>query len=174
LGGSAAELQAGFGVDGGLEVGPVDIVHFVEGVEVDGDFFGGVLFDEYLDSGLEFLVIDAFREVIDGAFFVFDAEGVQEGGQEGSFVFHEPAAEEGGGGDVHAGATEHIDHVLVAVGAGFTLEEDGSDFAGVGDGGECGLVELFVVGEGGFDDFPGQGGRHETEEFVGAEHESWG
>ena len=61
------ELQARFGVEGGLEVGPIHLVHLSERIEIDGDLFGRMLLQQELDGCLEFLVVHGFREVIDGA-----------------------------------------------------------------------------------------------------------
>ncbi|MFM1942023.1 MAG: hypothetical protein RI897_1005 [Verrucomicrobiota bacterium] len=161
--GGLGQLEAWLGVECGLEVGPIDLIHFCECVEVDGDLFVGVLIEERFDGGVEFVVVDLFGEVIDGAVFMFDTELIEEVAEDGGFAFHEPAADEGGGGEVHSGAAEHIDHILMAVDLGFALQEDGADFTGFCDGREGAFVEILIVGEGGFDDFIRQLGRHETE-----------
>ena len=69
----------------GFKVGPAGIVHSVKGVEVKDDHIAVVIGEKIVDRGGERIVGDGFGQLLDNAFFVFNAERVEELGEQKDF-----------------------------------------------------------------------------------------
>jgi hypothetical protein len=98
------------------------------------------------------------------------SERVQEIHQHGRVFFHQPGADEGGGGGIEMRLGQRGQHRGVPLGARLAFEKNRADVLGFGDGGERGFVGRLVRLEDEGQNVIRQRGRHETEEFVGLEH----
>ena len=129
-----------------------------------------MLGEQRVHGGLELRVVHGFGQVVHHAFFVRDADALEEVSEDGLVPLEQPAAQQSAGGEFHAGPAEIGDHAGVAGRAGLLIKEDSPHLAGGGNGVDGGAIKLAVVGVGVFEDVRRQDGRHEPEEFVGGQH----
>jgi hypothetical protein len=116
-------------------------------VEVNFHEFGIKVFAEGGDDFSELFLGRRFGEFVDGAvFFVGDAETVEERAEEFAMGADEPDLEDLGSEGVVRAHREVGGDVFKLFGFGFSFEEDGPEFAELGDRTNGGFVEGFFVG----------------------------
>lgn len=116
-------------------------------MEVNFYEFGIEVFAEGGDDFGKFFFGRRFGEFVDGAvFFVGDAETVEERAEEFAMGADEPDLEDLSGESVVGSHPEVGGDVFKLFGFGFSFEEDGPEFAELGDRTDGGFVEGFFVG----------------------------
>ena len=165
-------MQPRVGFEQCFQVRPAGGIHVVECVQINGHDFVRIFAEQNFDGGFQLRVIHRRRQILHHAVFVRDAKRVQKIHQHRRVFFHQPGADEGGGGAVELGLGQRGKHRGVPLSARLALQKNRADVLGFGDGGERGLVGRLVGLEDEGQNIIRQRGRHETEEFVGLEQKN--
>lgn len=159
----SAKLQPFVSFEHGLEVGPFDLVHFIEGIEVNGDDFRGVFREHGIYGRAQLSIIHRGGQVLNNALLVRDAQGVEKITKQVFVFFKQPGAKQIGRDGFQGGFGERGQDSGMLLGPGLTLKKNRAHFARVGHRAECGFVERFVVLVSVREDFGRQRRRHEAD-----------
>jgi hypothetical protein len=165
-----AKLQARLGLQHRFQVGPLDFVHRVEGVEIDGDFLGRILGQKTPPRRRSIWRPRRWRAGRPRRRLCGRCPARPERRQHGSLLLHQPLPQEVGRDQLQARTREHGRHVLMPRRAGRALEKSGAQFLGLRDGIEGRAIKLLVVVVRAFNDAHRQGRRHEPKQFVRCQH----
>ncbi len=152
---------------------PALFVERLEGVEINRDDGGIVLFQKRVDGSDERVLGRCGREFFDGAVFVVgDAEAVEEIAEQFGVRADQPDLQQMRGDAFVHFAPEGVLHPRVPLAARLALDEDGPQFPLLGEGVDGRFVERLLSLVDIAEKLLGDGGREGGENFVGLRHKS--
>ena len=129
------------------QVRPAPFLLHIEDVQVKAHDLGIVVLHQFGNAGVQTLVIENLGQIaVDGAFaIVQDAQRVAKGAEHGLMAGHEPGLEQVLAQGVRGTELQGLENPFVLIRHGLLGDVNRTKFAGIGQGGDAMLVNVFIV-----------------------------